>query len=324
MSTDKIPNIAATIDEWAIALKWHPDLARDLRECRAAITGAPDVIRPLVVFKTTSWLSQRYKPLWNSAPTLPTLTIQEAWDTAVQAGAWSPATVVIQQATANENKIGTYAGHEGGTHRRGLVYADTFDDVGNVQAPEWVAHERNSPAVQALLHLGARLEDIPARPAILLTISPGGTREQAIEALGAAWDDIKPTLNPQLGTHPGKEARGRPPNFAQHVMHYRLWRQWPSRARRHGDKSTQAAFAKALSKKALPIQQPRALALIRTRTAVLPYVIDWLAGDEAAASYSEKRLRETVLPLLSPNKDAGTLRSFLNGSQKTPIKSRGN
>jgi len=311
MSTDKIPNIAATIDEWAIALKWHPDLARDLRECRAAITGAPGDIRPLVVFKTTSWLSQRYKPLWNSAPTLPTLTIQKAWDTAVQAGAWSPATVVIQQATANENKIGTYAGHEGGTHRRGLVYADTFDDVGNVQAPEWVAHERNSPAVQALLHLGARLEDIPARPAILLTILPGGTREQAIEALKAAWDDIKPDLGSQIGARPGKATSGQKPNYVRLVTLYRLYRQWGSKCIAQGEKPSQGDFAKAMSTRQLPRQQ-RAIKLHAATGGLLSERLAWLIrASPGSARDIARTLREDVLPSLEPDKNIPSLHNFL-------------
>ncbi len=341
MSTNTVPP-TMTIDEWCTPLRWHPDLARDLRACRARIAserrskrlwlrdiptgrwsakaaekwpGKPPPPMPTAhnypAEMAATWLRLRYEALWASAPTLPVLVIGHALDAAVEAGAWVAAIAVIQQAMAGDGER---------RRRAGSVHADVFNDVTNVRPPDWVAKVRSSAKVEALLRTGGGwAEDMPPFPAILLTISPDATWPETMEALKGAWKTVKPTLDPQVGTRPGKQARGHHPEFAQNVILYRLWRQWENRARRHGGKAKRTTFTEALSACTLPLQQPRARALLRTRTALPPDVIAWLETDDTSSPpYLAKRLREVVLPRLKPDKHVGTLQAFL---EKTPIKS---
>jgi len=329
LSTDKIPY--ATINEWALALKWHPDLARDLRETRAFIaherrykrlwergregwgplsammfpgkplTPMPDS-RSLPMVMAAAWLHRRYKPLWDNAPTLPTGTIQNALHAAVEAGACEPAAAIIQQTMIGEGEI---------RKRTGFVRADVFVDVESVQTPEWVARVRNAPSVQALLHAGAWAEDLPPYPAILLTITPDGTLPQAVKALEAAWENIKPALNPQIGTRPGKNTQGRIPEFVRYVTLYRLYRQWSTQRVAQGATTSQTAFAKAMSTRRLPLQQ-RAIKIHAATGGQLSERLAWLiTASPGSSEYIAKLLRDDVLPVLGPHKNTPSLHESL-------------
>lgn len=326
---DKIST--TTIDEWTRALKWHPDLARDLRACRAMIAnerryknlwqrvrlnwipqqwmfypGKPVMDMPnshaLPVFIAGAWIHLRYQRLWEEAPALPARAIHDALHTAVEAGAWTPAAEEIRRAVAGEVSI-----HE----RAGFVRADVFNDVEQVHTPEWVAAIRNSPRTQALLRAGAWEEDIPRYPAILLTITPDGTLSQAMKVLEAAWDDIKSTLNPQIGTRQGKGSQGRIPDFAQYVTLYRLYRTWEAHRIARGEKPSQMAFAKAISTRQLPVQR-RASTLYTNKRGQQWDRLGWLINATPdSAEYIAKRLRTVVLPLLEPSRSAPSLRDLL-------------
>jgi len=326
---DKIST--TTIAEWTRALKSHPDLTRDLRACRAMIAnerrfkrlwlrmqhgwipaqwatwpGKQTIDLPssqyLPVFMTAAWLHERYKPLWNNAPTAPAATFHTALHAAVEAGAWAPAAAIIQQNVANNVAI---------QERGGFVRVDVFDDVERVQTPEWVAKVRNAPSIQAFLRAGAWPEDIPRYPAILLTITPDATLPQAMKALKTAWDHIKPTLGPQIGTRPEKEVQGRSPDYVWYITIYRLYREWLDQRIAQGAKPSQMAFAKAMSARQLPLQQ-RAIKLHAVRGGQVSDRLGRLINASPGSAESIARtLRDDVLPLLEPSKSAPSLHDFL-------------
>lgn len=325
MPINKIPS--TTITEWAVALRWHPDLARDLRETRTFIaherrykrlwergrlvwgplsatmwprkplTPMPDSYSlPMVM--AAAWLHQRYKPLWDNAPTLPEGTLTNALHAAVESGAWERAAAIIQHAIVRDGEI-----HE----RAGFVRADVFDDVESVRTPEWVARVRNAPSIQALLRTGAWAEDIPQYPAILLTATPDATLPEAMKALEAAWETIKPGLNPQVGTRPGKKSQGRTPEFVRYVTLYRLYRQWSNQRVAQGATTSQMAFAKAMSTRQLQLQQ-RAIKIHAVTKGQLSERLAWLINaSPGSAEYIAKLLRDDVLPVLGPDKNTPPL-----------------
>jgi len=256
----------------------------------------------LPVFIAGAWIHHRYQRLWDEAPALPRKAIQDALHTAVESGAWIPAASLIRQAVDRDIAI---------NERAGFVRANVFDDVEKVHTPEWVAAVRNSPRTQALLRAGAWEDDIPRFQAILLTTTPDGTLPQAIKALEAAWENIRPTLNPQIGTRQGKDPQGRVPDFAQYVTLYRLWRDWEDQRLAQGEKSSRMAFAKAMSRRELPLQQ-RASKLYTSKRREQWDRLGWLVNASPGSSeYITKRLQKVVLPLLGPSKSVPPLQDFL-------------
>jgi len=324
LSTDKIPS-STTVDEWVSALRWHPDLARDLRVCRALITaerrtkrlwlqgqvvwtplsatmwpGKPLFPLPtsdrMPVVMTEAWLSLRYKPLWDNAPAFPEAALQPALSAAVEAGAWPPAAAVIRQAVAANSAV-----HE----QAGFVRADVFADVAEVRCPDGVRRARDTPRARAWP------EDLPQWPAIVLTITQDATLLDAIEKLKSAWETITPLLNPPIGARPGKQAQGQNPEFGHHVTLYRLYRSWANTRTAQGMEPTLTGFAKALSRRLLPVQQ-RAIELHKARPGPLSERLAWLiAVSPGSTEYLAKKLRETVLPVLAPDPKIAPLHDFL-------------
>lgn len=340
MPTSKIPN-TTKISEWAFALKWHPDLARDLRDCRSMIAverrykrawekmrdnwvpiqwwmwpGKPTMGLPssqdLPVLMTAAWLHQRYESLWTKAPRLPDGVLPNALHVAVQAGAWTSAAELIGLAVAREVEIHARTDQAGRTFRVGWVVADVFDDVGDVQAPEWSIRRKNHSKTQALFDRGAWPEDIPRYPAIVLTVPPDGTLPQALEAVKAAWKDIEPALNQKIGTHQG-QTRGRFSEYMEYVTLYRLYRQWLDQHIARGEETSQRAFTIAMSERRLPIQQ-RASRLHAAKNGPLSARLAYLINSSPGAQNNiADKLRDKVLPLLAPNKSVQSLRDFMRG-----------
>jgi len=324
MCSRKAENPSPTPVEWARSLKWHPDLAHDLRACRSMILTErrtkriwlqaprkwaylsvaffPDrPLQPLPnsdyfpVTLAAGWIHKRYQRLWDTAPILPVLTIQNVLEAAVEVGAWSPVITIIERDLERDK------------HER-KVNVDVFANVKDVHTPEWVAIAESQPSTQWLLRLaGETTDDLPAHPAILLTLDPNATRQMARDALDAIWPDVDKLMNRPVGARPEKEAQGRAPNYAQHVTLYRLYRQWQQRRAAGGAPPSKMAFARAISQQDLPIQQ-RIERIFANHPRDHPTRIAWLSNQ--GAGYLVKKLTDEVLPILEPDKQVKPLSAY--------------
>ncbi len=328
LSTDKIPNIAPALDEWSTALQRHPDLAHDLREARAFITlerrrrtlarrvgrllaighqvAWPTISRPsdffdddaLPVLLATTWLHKRYARLWAEAGILPPMTLQRALDAAVIAGAWSVAIPVLHSEGAyNSDK-----------HR---VIATVFDNAKQVRPPEWIAHVENSPVIQGTLRDGGSAEDLIRFRAMLLTLTPRATLGDAIEELKAAWPLVAGDLDPAIGTRPGKAPQGRPTDITQYITWYRLYRQWRAARTAAGAPQSLMAFAKAFSKRELPIQRRLLRLAEANKTPLTGRVGALVIVSPGVPDYIRKRMKEIILPITEPDTKTRPLREWL-------------
>ena len=327
MSTDKIPNIAPSLDEWCAALRWHPDLTHDLRAATAMIdserkhkrlrrqasilwrshwqTQRPykppppipdDTLLPVLFAK--AWLRRRYAALWNQAPHMPRhLTLDKALWIAAEAGSWEQAATVIR------------ADFEHYASRR-HVRADTFTNVQDVRVPNWV-HDLESEPMLQLLSIATE-KPIVAAPSILLTIRDYATLDDAKRALEIAWPTIEGEIPPQPGARADKSPHRGAPNFTQQVILYHLFRAWTRQRQQRGEKATQTEFAKALSAGSLPLQQPRAAHLLRATSTVPDETIAWLTKDyPQSQEYVGKRLRD-ILPVFAPDKKTQRVTEYLS------------
>ena len=327
MSTDKIPNIAPALDEWCTALRWHPDLARDLREAAAmipierkrkrlrrqaasrwpivALTRWPNQPVPRMpddewfpVFLAATWLRHRYNALWAQAPHMPErLTLEQALWGAVVAGSWATAASIIR------GDVARYAA-------RRHVIADTFANVHDVRVPDWVGASDADPLMRALLNSVPLDERTINSPSILLTMRDYATIDEAKRALDAAWTQIADQLPPQPGARVDQGSHGGP-NFTQQVILYHLFRAWTWQRLRRGEKATQATFAKTLAAGRLSLQHPRAAHLLHTTSTVPDEIITWLTKDyPQSQEYVGKRLRD-IIPVLGPDKKVRQLTDYL-------------
>ncbi|MDQ2829017.1 MAG: hypothetical protein M3Y74_08200 [Chloroflexota bacterium] len=191
------------------------------------------------------------------------------------------------------------------------VIATVFDDAKQVRPPEWIAHVESSPIIQETLLNGGAVEDLIRFRALLLTLTPRATREEAIEALKAAWPLVADDLEPAVGTKPGKLPQGRPTDITQYVIWYRLYRQWHTHRTAAREPQSLMAFAKALSARELPLQRR----LRRDASARAHPLIGWAGavanGSPGTPEYIHKRMKKVILPIMGPNTKIPPLRDWL-------------
>jgi len=326
LSTSKIPN--PTIDEWAFALKWHPDLARDLRAAAAWITVErqrrtlarrvgrllaarhgntwPTISRPgdffdedkLPVLLATTWLHKRYARLWDEPGVLPPMTLQRALDAAAIAGTWAAAIPILHAEMAtNADK-----------HH---VIATVFDDAKRVRPPEWIAHVEASPVIQETLRNGGAVADLIRFRAVLLTLTPRATLPEAIDALKAAWPLIADDLDPAIGTKPGKAPQGRHTGMTQYVFWYRLYHQWHTKHATANEPQSLMAFAKALSARELPLQRRLQRDASARATPLTGWASALVSVSPGTPEYIHKRMKKVILPLMEPKAKMPALRDWL-------------